>query len=144
MRRAVRLRIRIGPYGETGVSEVAPILVRMRDSLGYVVLALAGLLTATVGAVAYRSIPPFGVVIAIVMVLAAAVFARAWLSWSGLGVFAGLWAMTTMVWSLNGPGGSVLIAQDGLGVTWLVGAGVAIVIAAFVPKKLLVGEDVTP
>ncbi|WP_061960757.1 hypothetical protein [Demequina flava] len=116
----------------------------MKGSLGYVVVGLAGLLTATVGAVAYRSIPPWGAVLAIIMVLAAAVFARTWQSWVGLGIYAGLWAVTTMVWSLNGPGGSVLIAQDALGVTWLVGAAVAIVVAAFVPVKLLVGDDVTP
>ncbi|WP_062069611.1 hypothetical protein [Demequina sediminicola] len=115
----------------------------MKDSVGYVVVALAGLLTATVGAVAYRSIPPFGVVLAIVMVLAAAIFARTWLSWNGLGVFAGLWVVATAVWSLNGPGNSVLIAQDGLGVAWLLGSVLAIVAAAVVPVKLLVGDDVT-
>ncbi|MDE0572631.1 hypothetical protein ON058_04290 [Demequina sp. B12] len=115
----------------------------MKDSVGYVIVALAGLLTATVGAVAYRSVPPWGVVMAIVMVLAAAVFARAWLSWTGLGVFAGLWVLLTAVWSANGPGNSVLIAQDGLGIAWLAGSAVAIVIAAVIPVKLLVGDDVT-
>lgn len=116
----------------------------MKDTVGYVVVSLAGLLTATVGAVAYRSLAPWGAVMAILMVLAAAIFARAWLSWTGLGLYAGLWGMATLVWSLNGPGGSVLIAQDVLGITWLVGAAVAIVVAAVLPVKLLVGDDVTP
>ncbi|WP_084078926.1 hypothetical protein [Demequina sp. NBRC 110057] len=114
----------------------------MKDSLGYVIIAVAGLLVASVGAVAYRSIPPFGDVLSVLMVLLAAVFARTWLSWTGLGLFATLWALMTYVWTLAGPGGSVLIAADGLGYGWLAGGVVAIVVASVLPRKLLVGNDV--
>ena len=114
----------------------------MKDSLGYVILAVAGLLVATVGSVAYRSIPPFGVALCVAMVLMGAVFARTWLSWSGLGIYALLCVGAVFLWTLEGPGGSVLIAADGLGYGWLAGAAGAIVVAALLPRKLLVGDHV--
>lgn len=114
----------------------------MKDSVGYLIIAVAGLLVATVGAIAYRSIPPYGDVLSVVMVLLAAVFSRTWLSWTGLGLFAGVWAVLTYVWTLEGPGGSVLIAADGLGYGWLAGGVGAIVVASLLPRKLLVGDDV--
>ncbi len=130
------------PGGVTAVGVARPILVRMKDSVGYLVLLVSGAIVATVGSVAYRSIPPFGVALAIVMVAFAAVFARAWLSWTGLGLFAAVWMSVTFVWTLAGPGGSVLIAADTLGYAWLAGGVIAIVVAALLPKKLLVGEHV--
>ncbi len=110
--------------------------------MGYVVLAVGGLIVATVGSIAYRSIPPWGAVLACVMVLLAAVFARVWLSWTGLGTFAALYMTAAFVWTLEGPGGSVLIAADALGYAWLAGGVVAIVVAALLPRKLLVGDHV--
>ena len=113
----------------------------MKDALAYVVLLLGGIITATVGAVAHRAYPPFGLVACLAMVLLTAVFARTWLGFAGLGLFAGAWAVLTFVWALEGPAGSVLIVQDGLGVGWLVGSGIAITLAALVPSRLLVGAD---
>ncbi|MFV0634209.1 hypothetical protein [Demequina sp.] len=115
----------------------------MKDALAYAVLACGGVITASVGAVAHRGYPPFGVLACVVMVALAAVFARAWLGYGGLGVFAGTWMVATFVWSLEGPGGSVLIAQDALGVAWLAGASIVIVAASVVPSKWLVGEHGT-
>ncbi|MFW2513958.1 hypothetical protein ACNI3K_09290 [Demequina sp. SO4-13] len=111
----------------------------MKDSLGYAVLLGGGLVTATVGAVAHRTYPPFGVVMCLLMVALGAAFARTWLAWPGLALFAGAWMAMTFVWALEGPGGSVLIVQDPLGVAWLAGGSIAIVVAAVVPSRLLVG-----
>jgi len=111
----------------------------MKVALAYLVLAAGGLITASVGAVAHRGYPPLGVIGAVVMVAFAAVFARTWLGFAGLAVFAGTWVAMTLVWSLDGPGGSVLIAQDGLGISWLVGSAVVIVAASIVPSRVLVG-----
>lgn len=110
--------------------------------MGYLILALGGAIVATVGSVAYRSIPPFGVILACVMVLFTAVFARTWLSWTGLGLFAAVWMSLTFVWTLEGPGGSVLIAADTLGYAWLAGGVAAIIVAAVLPRKMLVGDHV--
>lgn len=121
------------------MSPYAPILGRMKDALGYAVLLIGGLIVASVGAVAHRAYPPIGVVLCVAMVVLAATFARTWLSWLGIGVFAGAWMTMTFVWALEGPGGSVLIVQDDLGIGWLVGASLAIVAAALLPSKLLVG-----
>ena len=92
----------------------------MKDALGYVVLAIGGVITASVGAVAHRGYPPYGVIASIVMLGFAALFARAWLGFVGIGILGGAWAVMTFVWALEGPGGSVLIAQDALGIGWLV------------------------
>ena len=118
------------------------ILGRMKVVLGYAVLAAGGIVTATVGAVAYRSVPPLGLIGCVLMVLFAAAFARAWLGWSGLGAYAGLWLVATSVWALEGSGGSVLIVQDGWGAGWLVGAVLAIMVVSGLPSRVLVGNYV--
>lgn len=114
----------------------------MKVVLGYVVLVLGGVVTATVGAVAYRSTPPLGLIGCVAMVLFAAAFARAWLGWTGLGTYAGVWLMATSVWALEGSGGSVLIVQDAWGIGWLVGAAVALVVVSLLPARVLVGSYV--
>ncbi|WP_084106033.1 hypothetical protein [Demequina sp. NBRC 110056] len=115
----------------------------MKDALAYLVLIAGGIITASVGAVAHRGYVPWGLVASILMVGLAAVFSRAWLGFTGLGVFAGAWLVATFVWSLNGPGGSVLIVQDAVGVAWLAGATVMIVASALVPTRVLVGAHGT-
>lgn len=115
----------------------------MKVVLGYVVLVVGGIITATVGAVAYRSTPPLGLIGCVLMVLFAAAFARAWLGWSGLGAYAGVWLVTTSLWALEGSGGSVLIVQDAWGIGWLVGAVIAIVVVSVLPTRVLVGSYVS-
>lgn len=118
------------------------ILGHMKVVLGYAVLVAGGIVSASVGAVAHRSVPPIGLIGCVVMVLFAAAFARAWLGWAGLGVLAGAWLVTTSVWALEGSGGSVLIVQDAWGIGWLVGAAVAIVAVSVIPSRVLVGDYV--
>lgn len=113
----------------------------IRSALGYLVLAIVGLVAAVVGATAYRTIPPFGVILCIVLMLVATIFARTWKEWSGIGVFAGVWAVMTYVLSLEGPGGSLLIATDVLGYAWLLGASLAVVAVCMVPRSVLFGRD---
>jgi hypothetical protein len=112
----------------------------IRSALAYVVLAVAGVVIALVGASAHRAVPPVGVILSIVLVLCATVFARSWKNWSGIGVFAGAWAIMTYVVSLEGPGGSVLIATDALGYAWLIGGVLAIIVVCMVPRSLLFGR----
>lgn len=121
-------------------SDRAPILERMKRALGFLVLLAGGIITASVGAVAYRSMPPWGLVGCILMVLCAVAFARTWLGWAGLATFSITWMVATFIWALDGPGGSVLIVADSLGVTWLVGAALALVAMSVVPRRWLVGD----
>lgn len=111
----------------------------MKEVLGYGVLLAGGIIVASVGAVAHRGNAPLGVILCVAMVALGATFARTWLSWLGLGLFAGAWTAMTFVWAMEGPGGSVLIVQDALGVGWLVGGALAIVVASVLPSKVLVG-----
>ncbi|WP_297082369.1 hypothetical protein [uncultured Demequina sp.] len=112
----------------------------MKTALAYLVLAAGGVITASVGAVAHRGFAPWGVIGSVLMVAFAAVFARTSMGFSGLGAFAATWVAMTLVWSLEGPGGSVLIAQDALGISWLVGSAVVMIAAAIVPTRILVGR----
>ncbi|WP_430867518.1 hypothetical protein [Demequina aurantiaca] len=112
----------------------------IRSVLAYVVLGVVGLVVALVGATAYRSIPPFGVALCIVLMLSATVFARAWKDWSGIGVFAGVWAVATYVLSMEGPGGSLLIATDSLGYAWLIGGTTAVIVVCLIPRHVLFGR----
>lgn len=112
----------------------------IRSVVAYAVLAIAGIVTAMVGASAHRSIPPFGPILSILLVVAMALFARSWKDWAGIGASAGLWAVATALLSLEGPGGSVLIAQDALGYSWLIGGMLAIMIVSMVPRSVLFGR----
>lgn len=112
----------------------------IRSALAYFVLAIAGVALALVGATAHRAFPPVGVVLCVVLVLAATVFARTWREWNGIAVFAGGWAFTTYFLSLEGSGGSVLIATDALGYGWLIGGSLAIAAVCVVPRSILFGR----
>jgi hypothetical protein len=112
----------------------------IRSALAYVVLAVVGSIAALVGATAYRAIPPFGVVLCLVLMVVATIFARAWKDWGGIGVFAGAWAVVTYLLSLEGPGGSVLIATDRLGYVWLFGGMISVVVVCLIPRQILFGS----
>lgn len=109
----------------------------MRNALRYLVVVALGAVVAIVGAVGYRSAPWWGVALSLALVLAAALFARAWLGWGGLAAWAAPWFILTYVFAQTGPGGSTLIVADGLGYAWLVGATVAVIVAAVIPPSLV-------
>lgn len=111
----------------------------MRRVLELFVAVVLGAVVATIGAVAYRSYPPIGVTLCILLVLAAAVFIRAWSAWSGLIAFAVPFVVLTYVFTRQGPGGSLLIAADNLGYAWLYGGAAAVVVASLVPARLIGG-----
>lgn len=113
----------------------------IRTAAAYFVLTLAGLITALVGAVAHRSVPPVGAILCVALMVAATIFARSWKDWMGIGVFAGCWAVMTGVLAQEGPGGSVLIATDALGYTWLIGGALAIIAVCMVPRGILFGRN---
>lgn len=114
----------------------------VKSLLSYSMVAVTGAVVAVVGVGAHRAMPYIGVVLALVMVAAGAVFARTWKSWTGLGLYAGTWLVLTTIFAGEGPGGSALIADDRLGFLWSIGGAVLIVFAAVIPRHVLVGRHV--
>lgn len=106
-----------------------PLVLR---ALGAVLLGVA---VGAVGTVLHRSIRPWGVVLCLLLVLAAAVAARAWAGWvASVGLLVGLF-VTVQVLSGRGPGGDVLVPADGaIGWVWAVGALLVALGVALAPR----------
>jgi hypothetical protein len=100
-----------------------------------VALILGGVV-GTVGTVAHRAIAPWGVVAALVLVLAAGVAVRAWSGYVSLVAYAGGLFLLVQVLSQSGPGGDVLVpAGDSIGWVWIIGAALVTGTAAFAPRR---------
>lgn len=112
--------------------------------LSTVALALLGLIVATVGVGAHRSLGYGGAIVGILVVVLVGVFAKAWRGWSGFIAYAISWGTMAMVYASRGPGGSVLVADDARGRLWLYGGAAAVAIVAAVPRSVIVGRDVAP
>ncbi|WP_407344324.1 DUF6113 family protein [Pengzhenrongella phosphoraccumulans] len=98
-------------------------------------LLLGGLVGAA-GTALHRAFTPWGVVGCLVLVLVAAVLARAWVKMPGLASFGIGWVAVVQVLSLTGPGGDVLIpAGQAIGYVWIVGGMLMIAVAAFAPRR---------
>jgi len=107
-------------------------------------LALLGLIVATVGVGAHRSLGYGGAIIGIVVVVLVGVFAKAWQAWSGFIAYATVWGVMATVYASTGPGESILVADDARGRLWLFGGVAAMSIVAAVPRSVVVGRDVAP
>jgi len=108
-------------------------------------LAVLAVATATVGTGVHRASEPWGVTGAIAMIACAAIFARAWKNWLGLGVYGALWVAVVTAFSMQSDSGSILILADTVGYAWLIGGAVAVVVASVLPKSALRGPaDVAP
>jgi len=106
-------------------------------SIGKVLGALVlGLVIGGFGTVVHRSIRPWGVVLALVLVLTVGVLVRAWggygpLAGYGLGVLAAV-----QVLAQTGPGGDVLVpAHQTISWVWVVGSPAMVVVAALAPRR---------
>ncbi len=97
---------------------------------------LLGLLVGAVGTVMHRSLRPWGVLVCLLLVLAAAVTARAASGWlASVGLLVGLFA-GVQVLSGRGPGGDVLVPADGaIGWVWAIGSLVVALAVAVAPRR---------
>lgn len=97
-------------------------------------LLVLGAFIGLVGTGVHRMTRPWGLVLALALVLLGGVVARAWVG--ALGVLAvGLGVATaTAVLAAQGPGGDVLIAADTLGYIWYGGA-LATALALVLPRS---------
>lgn len=110
--------------------------------LPYLLLGVAGVITATVGTSAHRAYDPWGLILALVAVAAVGFFARALRRWAGFGVY-GLVLVTLIgIYSMTGPNGSVLIAGDSRGYIWIVGSLVVLGAVALIPRRLIEGSEI--
>lgn len=113
-----------------------------RTLLGLTALAVAGVVVGAAGTGAHRYEPAWGLTLCIVLVVSAATFARAWRGWWGLMVFAQVWVATVLtLYFYHGPGDSILILSDKLGLGWMIGGSVATVVPAFLPRRLMTRQD---
>lgn len=101
-------------------------------ALGAVAL---GAVIGAVGTVVHRSTRPWGLVLALLLVLVAAVTTRAWAGLlATVGLLVGLFVVIQVL-SSAGPGGDVLVpASDGYGWTWVGGAMLLPVLTALAPR----------
>lgn len=107
------------------------------STIGKAVLTLVlGVVVGLMGTVMHRSIQPWGLVLSLLLVLAAAVTERAFgglVTWIGFALGLGT---AILALSQTGPGGDVLVpAGQKIGLVWLVGAGVVAVVAMLLPGK---------
>ncbi len=110
----------------------------LRNLLAIIALAGAGLFVAIVGTAAHRYEPYWGIVLAILLVLVSALFARAWRGWMGLSIFSSAWtALLLFLTYVDGPGGNIVVLEDGLGFAWYLGGAAAVIAIAFVPRRFV-------
>jgi small-conductance mechanosensitive channel len=99
----------------------------------YAGVGLLGIVIGVVGTAVHRSRPPLGLILALLIVLVAALFARASTGWVGMLALAMGIGSTTAVLGASGPGGDVLVVADTLGYVWYVGAAV-VALAGLAPR----------
>lgn len=103
----------------------------------------AGLVVGVVGTVMHRAIQPWGLVLALALLLTATLTARAWAGWFGYAGIVGGTFLATRVLSGAGPGGDVLVPGGDLwGPAWVVGFLVVVAVVAVVPRRWV--EDERP
>lgn len=108
--------------------------------LGLLAVLALGVVVGLVGVMAHRAYPWFGLAAVLVLTLVAAIFVRTWSGRSALGVFTAGLAIALAIFAQEGPGGGLLLVDDALGWSYLIGAPSAIVLAALIPTKVLVGS----
>ncbi|WP_029291265.1 hypothetical protein [Cellulomonas sp. HZM] len=111
---------------------------RTAAGVGRVVVGiLVGLVAATLGTIGHRSVQPWGLVLALVLVLAAGVAMRAWGAWTALGGYAIGVGAGVLVLSGTGPGGDTLVPSgQAISYWWLWGSVAMLALAALAPARL--------
>ncbi|MBN2177713.1 MAG: hypothetical protein JW722_08705 [Demequinaceae bacterium] len=110
----------------------------LRMVMPYGALAFLGILVAVVGTGGHRYEPPLGPACVLLLVVTAGTFARTWMSWTGLLVYAEAWiGVVLLVYFVRGPGESIVLLGDNLGKIWMFGGSIAAVVPAFIPRRFV-------
>lgn len=107
------------------------------------VLAVIGVFVGAIGTAVHRYDVevvglrvPVGVVLALLTVVSASLLARAWAAWAGLSAFALGWFVMVFTLAQTGPGGDVLVPENGaVGYVWLLAGAVGVVVGALAPPR---------
>ncbi len=100
-----------------------------------------GVVAGTLGTVMHRAVPPWGLVLCVLLVLVVTLTTRAWAGWYGFVACAGGVFLAVQVLAGRGPGGDVLVpAGDLWGWGWVLGAVIATVAVALVPRRWVQDE----
>lgn len=104
---------------------------------------LLGVVVGVVGTGVHRANQPWGLVLAYLTVVSAAVLARAW--GRGLALVAYGLGLLSMVLAMAfwGPGGDVLVADQGIGYAWISGPALVLVVA-LLPARLFSDRPMVP
>lgn len=107
--------------------------------------AVLGIVVGTIGSFVHRAYEPWGLVLALAIVLAASTAMRAWAgAIPVLGVLGGL-MFAIVLFSQRGPGGDVLIPSgDWLGWGWIIGSFVAGTAALAWPRRWFTDDEAGP
>lgn len=109
-------------------------LARSR-SITIPVCLVTGLVVGVLGTVVHRAVPPWGLAVVLLTALSAAVLARALAGGLGLALYGGALVLVTQLMSQLRPGDDAIVASDGLGYAWLLGAVLMCAVAAFLPAR---------
>ena len=118
--------------------------VMLKRAVSVLALGLLGAFVAAIGAGAHRSTGYLGLVLVLVLIASAGVFAKTWQSWNGYIGFAALWVAVTVFFASTGPAQSKLVAGDLKDQLWIYGGAVVLFLVGAVPRFVLVGRDVAP
>ena len=110
----------------------------MGRAVGALVL---GTVVGAVGTVVHRAYQPWGMVGALVLVLSAAVTARAWSGWVTWVAFLGGLFLAVQVLAQQGPGGDVLVPAGTLGWVWAIGSLAVAAAVGLLPRRLFVDRS---
>ena len=96
---------------------------------------ITGVLVATIGSFSHRAWPPIILIIALLLVVTAGVSIRAlWGLIPVMSYAAGIF-LTAQVFAQEAGNGSVVMPNDSLSISWVIGASLALIIPFLLPKS---------
>jgi hypothetical protein len=104
-------------------------------TLEYLFGALFGVFVAVLGTSVHRAYAPFALIFVLIAVLICAVMMRAWLGLGGIAAFGIGWLVAVQVFTLEGPGGDIVLPAQYQTYVWLVGGLFMLGLACFTPRK---------
>lgn len=97
---------------------------------------LLGLMMGAAGTLFHRAMPPWGLVVGLVALVAAGVLARSFVDRVGHLAYAAGVVAIVLAMTYVSPGGDVLVTDQPIGTAWLLGSVVAALLPAIAPRRV--------